>query len=148
MRPWITPFLLVCMGIILSPTAAAENSTREAGFTIHHSAVPSAILTPDIAGRYGLIRSKYRGLLNVSIIKEVPGTTGQSVTAQVKARATNLTSQIIDIPMKEVRDGDAIYYLGEFPIINREKLQFSLEVRPEGLNKTIKAGLQQQFFID
>jgi hypothetical protein len=148
MRSWISPFLIACLSIILPLTAAAENSTREAGFTVHHNAVPSAMLTPEIASRYGLIRSKYRGLLNVSVIKDAPGTTGQAVTARVNAQATNLTSQVIDIPMREVRDGDAIYYLGEFPIIDRERLRFSLEVQPVGVSKTIKAGLQQQFFID
>ena len=148
MKPWIRHLLTGLLCLALPITASAENSTREAGYAIHHNAIPSAMLSPEIASRYGLVRSKYRGLLNVSVIREIPGTHGEAVAARVEASARNLAGRVMKIPMREVREGDAIYYLGEFPIVNGETLDFSLKVQPAGARKAIETGLQQQFFID
>ena len=140
------PLLVTLM--LLPLLSSAENSTGKQGYTVHHNAVPTAILTPDIAANYGIVRSKYRGLLNVSVIRDVAGTTGTPVTADVQARATNLIGKIHAIPMREVREEQAIYYIGEYPIVNNEMLTFDLEVTPRGAQTPIKASLTQQFFID
>ena len=145
MKKWVLP--LLC-GLLLPLTATAENSTQASGYTIHHNAIPTATLTPAVATGYRITRSKYRGLLNVSVIKEVPGTTGQPVTAIVRANATNLLGKSLAIPMREIREGAAVYYIGEFPIIDRETLSFKLEVTPAGMQKPISAALSQQFFVD
>ena len=142
------PGLLLLMFLLIPPFAEAENSTPANGFTIHHNALPVVTLSPEIAKNYGIIRSKYRGLLNVSVIKDIAGTTGQAVTARIEATSRNLIGKIQKIDMREVREGDAIYYLGEFPIVDQETLTFTLEVIPQGLSKPIKAQLSQQFFID
>ena len=145
MKNRVLPLLL---GLLLPLTATAENSTRAAGYTIHHNAIPTATLTPAVATGYSITRSKYRGLLNVSVIKDVQGTTGQPVTAIVKANATNLLGKSRAISMREIREGKAVYYIGEFPIIDRETLTFELEVRPAGMKKPISASPNQQFFVD
>ncbi|MCP3868954.1 MAG: DUF4426 domain-containing protein [Gammaproteobacteria bacterium] len=139
--------LLVAL-LLLPLFASAENSTRAPGYTVHHNAIPTAMLTPAIASSYSIIRSKYRGLLNVSIIRTLEGTTGQPVKGQVKVVATNLLDQSRTIAMREIKEEEAIYYIGEFPIINRETLTFRMEVIPEGTDNTIRAALSQQFFID
>jgi hypothetical protein len=135
--------------LLLLPLATmAENSTSTADYTIHHNAIPTAMLTPEIASNYGIIRSKYRGMLNVSVIQNVPGTTGRSVSAQIDAQSNNLLGQTNTLKLREVREGDAIYYIGEFPIVDRETLRFSLQVTPQGQETPISAELSQQFFID
>ena len=137
--------LLFCLA---SLSAWAENSTSIPGYTIHHNAIPSASLDPAIASQYGIQRSKYRGMLNVSIIKTQPGTTGKSVSAVVMAKATNVLGQLISIPMREIEEGDAIYYIGEFRIADQETLNFELQVQPRGETGFHTAKLSQQFFID
>lgn len=134
--------------LLLPLGASAENSTKESGYTIHHNAFPTAILTPEIANNYQIVRSKYRGMLNVSVIKEQEGTTGTAVSAKIEAQATNLTGQISNIQLREIREESAIYYIADFPIVDNETLRFSLDVLPEGSDRHIKANLQQQFFID
>ena len=140
--------IILAVLLLAPPMASAENSTRMAGYTVHHNAVPTAILTPDIASNYRIVRSKYRGLLNVSVIRDQAGTTGTPVTAEVTARATNLIGKIHEIPMREVREEEAIYYIGDYPIVDNETLTFDLEVTPAGLETPIRARLEQQFFID
>lgn len=126
----------------------AENSTKIPGYTIHHNALPTASLDPAIANQYKIQRSKIRGMLNVSVIKEVPGTTGEPVEAIVMAKATNIRGQLISIPMRQVTEQDAIYYLGEYRIADQETLNFELQVKPQGVSRFYKAKLSQQFFID
>ena len=48
----------------------------------------------------------------------------------------------------EIRDGEAIYYIGDFRITNQETLNFDIEVTPEGESAPYKAQLSQQFYID
>jgi hypothetical protein len=134
--------------LLTSPLAVAENSTRFNGYTIHHNAIPTAILSPEVASGYQIVRSKYRGLLNVSVIKDVPGTTGEPVTARVTAYALNLIGRRQGIELREIRESGAIYYIGDFPIVDRESLKFILEVTPEDSNRQIEATLTQDFYID
>ncbi|MCW8890162.1 MAG: DUF4426 domain-containing protein [Sedimenticola sp.] len=140
--------MTIMLLLLLTANASAENSTSFDGFTIHHNAIPTAILTPAIASNYQITRSKYRGLLNVSVIRDVAGTTGQAVSAKVTAYAINLIGRRHAISLKEIREGQAIYYIGDFPIVDGETLTFMLEVTPEGSNRTGKASLKQAFYID
>ncbi|MBT3047278.1 MAG: DUF4426 domain-containing protein [Candidatus Thiodiazotropha sp.] len=126
----------------------AENSTTVPGFTIHHNAIPSASLEPAIARQYGIQRSKYRGMLNVSVIKSVEGTTGQSSEAVILAKANNIRGQLISIPMRKIIEGDAIYYIGEFRIADQETLNFEIQVQPKGETRYYSAKLSQDFYID
>ncbi len=137
--------LLLCL---ISLSAWAENSTAIPGYTIHHNAISSASLDPTIARQYSIQRSKYRGMLNISVIKEKPGTTGEPVRAVVLAKATNIRGQMITIPMRQVTEGEAVYYIGEFRIADQETLNFELQVQPQGTSRFYNAKLTQQFFID
>jgi hypothetical protein len=118
------------------------------GYTVHHNAFTADTLTPEVANTYEFQRSKYRGLLNVSVIKEEPGTIGTSVPAHVDARILTLTGQSSPLAMREIKETDAIYYIGEFPVHNEQKIQFAIEVVPQGSDKTIKVRMEQQFFTD
>ena len=60
----------------------------------------------------------------------------------------NLLGQTRDLQLREIREGDAIYYIGEFPIVDRETIRFSLQVTPDGRETPVSAELSQQFFID
>ena len=133
---------------LISLSAWAENSTGIPGYTIHHNAIPTASLDPAIAKQYRIQRSKYRGMINVSVIKTEEGTTGKSSPAVILAKATNIRGQMISIPMRQVLEADAIYYIGEFRIADQETLNFDLQVQPQGESRFYKAKLSQQFFID
>jgi len=146
MRTRTLPALLALLaGLGLGPTLA-ENATKIPGYTIHHNAITTDQLAPDVARSYGIQRSRNRGLLNVSVIKDVPGTTGTAATATVKATSRNLQGLIRELPMREVRDGTAVYYLGEFPVEHQETLSFTVQVRPQGETTSYTAELSQEFF--
>ncbi len=129
----------------LSMNAMAENATRVQGYTIHHNALTTDSLAPQVAKAYGIQRSKNRGMLNVSVLKDKEGSIGESVKAKVEATATNLSGQSRVIDMREVMDGDAVYYIGDFRVSNQETLNFNLTVNPMGAG-SYNAKLSQQFF--
>lgn len=140
---------LVLTATLLVPVGAtAQNSTSVSGYTIHHNAFTTDTLVPEVAKNYGVQRSKYRGMLNVSVIKDKPGTVGEPVPAQVEVQTVELTGQRNRLPMREVTDQDAYYYLGEFSVRDGETRNFVIDVRPEGSGETYTMRMQQQFFTD
>lgn len=148
MQVRISTIIVVLFLLLTGPLAVAENSTRSNGYTIHHNAIPTAMLSPEVANNYRIVRSKYRGLLNVAVVKDFPGTTGQPVAAKVSAYALNLIGRRHSIELREIREGDAIYYIGDFPIVDGETLNFFLEVTPADSTRQVEATLSQDFYID
>jgi len=129
-------------------SAVAENSTTAGGFTVHYNALATADLTPVVTRAYGIKRSKHRGMLNVSVIKKQEGATGTPVLAHVAAEIKALTGQNARLSMREIKEQGAIYYIGEFPIRNEEKVDFVIKVMPEGTSETFVVHMEQQFFTD
>lgn len=132
----------------LTQRGLAETETKISGYTIHHNAMTTDSLTPEVAQLYNIQRSKTRGLLTISVLKDQPEATGMPVRAKVTALAANLSSQLKTITLNEVIEGVAVYYIGTFRISNEETLRFQLEVTPEGTDQPLKASFAQQFFVD
>jgi hypothetical protein len=147
-RPLNLAAALAAAGLLFNLPVLAEHSTQAGQYTIHHNAFTADTLSPDVARAYGFQRSKYRGLLNVSVIKEQPGTTGTSTPAAVDVAIVNLTGQKSRIPMREIKDKEAIYYMGEFPVYNRQTINFDIEVKPEGEGKAHSVKMSQEFFTE
>ena len=139
-------FLSLVALLLASSFAAAENSTKADGYTIHHNAFLSNELSPEMASRYNIRRSPNRAIINISIIKDVPGTTGTPVTARVKVMSRNLRGQVRTIPVREIKEENAVYYIGEFLVENQESVTITIEALPSGENKPLHASLKQQFF--
>ena len=140
--------LSMLMLLSLPLLAVAENSTKTGGYTIHHNALTTNTLPVQVATAYRIQRSKSRALLNVSVIKDEPGTTGKAVRANIKAVAKTLYGQIRPIEMREVVEDTAIYYIADFPVAHREMLRFEFEIMPEGARYPLNASMRQEFFTD
>lgn len=138
---------LLCSALAWSG-AWAENSTRVDGYTIHHNALTTDTLSPNVASAYQIQRSKSRGMVNISVIKNNEDRIGTPVSGKVTLSSRNLIGQKRDIPLREIRQGKAIYYIADFPVGHREKLVFDLEVMPEGSSYPLAASFQQEFFTD
>ena len=144
-RSSITSTLLLLSALLVALPAAAENSTRAGEYVVHHNAIPTTSLTPDVARQYGITRSANRALVNISVRQGEPGA-DRAVRATVKLVATNLNGQRLDLRAREVREGEAVYYLAEARITGQDTLVFELEVTPEGSPAPIKASFRQEFF--
>ena len=130
----------------LSVSASAENSQDFGEYVVHFNALATDLLPPKVAKEYGITRSQNRAMLNVAVLKKVLGTTGQPVEAHVESSATNLTGQTKNFKMREIREGTAIYYIGEISVSNEETLNFDLKVKPEGSDDEYTVRFRQDFF--
>lgn len=140
--------IMLTMLLALAAAAGAENSTRTGGYTIHHNAITTDSLPVQVATAYGLQRSKSRGLLNVSVLRDEPGALGVPVHADIRAAAKTLYGQIRPIKLREVVEDEAIYYIADFPVAHREVLLFEFEVLPEGGRYPLRATMRQEFYTD
>ena len=112
---------------------------------VHFSALATDQLPPDVAKAYGIVRSPERAMLNVSVLQEADN---KAVTAEVTVNVVNLTGQLKNVAMRQIDEGDAIYYIGETRVANRETLVFDISVKPEGINVPSQVRFQRQFFTD
>ena len=71
-----------------------------------------------------------------------------AVSGGVSASAINLTGQLKNIAVREIREEDAIYYIGETAITNMETLIFTLHVTPINEASRFTIRFQKQFFVD
>jgi hypothetical protein len=128
---------------------AATESSRDFGdYVIHFNALTTDQLTPEIAGEYGIVRSKNRAMLNVSILRKQPDGTQSAVAGAVAASAVNLTGQLKNLLVREIREEDAIYYIAETPVTNGESLIYTLDVTPQNEASRFSVRFQKQFFTD
>jgi len=128
-------------------TAAPQSKTFD-DYTIHFNAFTSDTLQPQVAKAYKITRSKNRALLTISVIKKSLSPTGMPVAANISAKATNLTGQLKDIQIREIKDGAAIYYLSEFHVADKEVLDFVIQVKPENKSGPFQLTLRQQFYTN
>ncbi|MGB1109576.1 MAG: DUF4426 domain-containing protein [Gammaproteobacteria bacterium] len=140
--------ILATLLSLWSWSSQAEQSQDFGDYVVHFNALPTSFISNEVAKQYGITRSKTRVLLNISVLKKVLGTSSAPVTAIVKARATNLTGQLKDIPTRKVSEGQAIYYLGELRVADEETLNFEIEVTPKGMEAPYTVKFRQQFFTD
>ena len=114
--------LLLCLCLALP--AFAERKETFGELNVHYSVFNSSFLQPEVAARVGLTRSKTVGVLNISAIKA-----NQGQQAKVNGSFKNLIGQEAALNFKEIKEGDAVYYLAEFPLRQREVLNFSVQVQ-------------------
>lgn len=125
------------------PAGASNASIGD--HVVHFSAQSTDQLPTDVARAYNIVRSKNRAMLNVSVLRESDGV---PVAANVVVKTVNLTGQLKNITMRQINEGDAIYYIGEVGIENRETLVFDISVTPEGMTVAKDVRFKRQFYTD
>lgn len=101
-------------------------------------------MQPKIAQAYGLERSGYKGIVNISILANDTNNTAQK--AVLKGTAKNLLGNKQTLNFKEVIEGDAIYYLAQVNYTNEEVLRFEIEIQQD--SQFQKLQFQQKFYVD
>ena len=112
---------------------------------VHFSALSTDQLPPEVARAYNIVRSKNRAMLNVSVLREADNV---AVTANVTVKTVNLTGQLKNVTMRRINEQEAIYYIGEIPVANRETLIFDISVTPDGVEVPSDVRFKRQFFSD
>ena len=137
---------LVAIGLLIlftAPAVQAEQKQMLGPYEAHYVVVQSTFFSEEVAGKYGIVRGRDRALMNLSFLDE----SLTPVAVSLNGISKNLLSQEVDLEFREVREGDAIYYLAEVRHTDRETLRFRIQVTtPDG--EVRELAFQQQMFWD
>lgn len=134
---------LALTGALAAAPALAE-TLEASGFTVHANAFAADSLSPEVARRIGFQRGKHRGILNVTVVKG-PASSG---TALVEAQIVKPADRQGAIAMREIRDGTAISYMGEFPVQDPTPLEFEIRAKPAGGSQFHTLRMTRELFAD
>lgn len=138
-------FILALSSFIASANSVQGGQYKELGpWQVHYIAFPSTFIQPSIAIAYGLERSNYKGVVNISVLANKKGTPAQK--AKLTGEAKNLLGSKQTLEFKEVVDGDAIYYLAQVDFRNEEIYRFKININ-QGNNFQV-LNFQQKFYVD
>ena len=116
----------------VAAVAHAEISQKFGPLEIHYNALTTDELLPEVARAYKIERSKTRGLVTMSALMRNKLGVMTPVPAKISIYATNLNQQLANVAMREINEGTAIYYLGEFRVTPPDTLKFTATVEVAG----------------
>jgi hypothetical protein len=116
----------------VAAVAHAEISQKFGDLEVHYNALTTDELQPEVARAYKIDRSKTRGLVTMSVLKKNKVGALTPVPAKLTVYVTNLTQQLANVDMREIKEGTAIYYLGEFRVVPPDTLKFTATVEVAG----------------
>ncbi|VUD67572.1 hypothetical protein TDB9533_03860 [Thalassocella blandensis] len=113
------------------------------GYVVRHVIFNSTFVLPEVAQQYGLKRSEYESLLNISVNRQ-----GEFGGEEVKLEGTykNLMQQQKVLQFQQIKEKDAIYYLAPVRISGEEMLHFSLQIQTK--DKTFETSFSQKVYSD
>jgi hypothetical protein len=112
--------------------AHAEIAQKFGPYEVHYNALTTDELLPDVARAYKIERSKTRGMVTMSVLKQNEVGVLAPVPARLTVYVTNLNQQLANVEMREIKEGTAIYYLGEFRVTPPDTLKFTATVEVAG----------------
>ncbi|WP_034415144.1 DUF4426 domain-containing protein [Candidatus Photodesmus blepharus] len=143
MKRWIIGSLLATFAV--EPTLADQFKSIK-DIEVHYSAFNSTFLTDQVAQRYGIRRNSHSAIINIVLLDNAR-TRKPATTAKISGISKNLIGHVYKLAFKEIKEGNSIYYLAEFPITNEENIFFDLDINAG--NKGIgKLQFRQIFYIE
>ncbi|KTC63051.1 homoserine acetyltransferase, partial [Pseudomonas fluorescens ABAC62] len=95
--------------------------------TVHYNTFTSSFLQPETAQAAGIVRSKEKGLINVTVIKGVT-----PVAAQVTGTIKDLGGKSEILTFKQINEKGGISYLAPYSVTQREYKTFTINVETGG----------------
>ncbi len=142
---WWACALLVLTTVVTSHALRAENMKSMGTMDIHYMAIGATFLTPQVAKAYGIERSKYNALINISVLdNSLPQRKAKAVS--ISGTAENITGQFKRLDFEEVKEGDAIYYLAQLNYRDKEKVKFEITVTDGKESHTLN--FEQTFYVE
>jgi len=135
--------LLFALALLISSSAQAEQYKTLGDWDVHYIVINTSFLSPEIARAYNIQRSKYQGLINISVLDS---TTKKAQSVSVMGSATNLLGTNKKLQFKEIKDGDAIYYLAVLSFSDLEQYRFDIDIVAG--NEKQKLKFKHKFFSE
>lgn len=132
------------LAALLATQAQAHDRYTTSDIELYSVVVPTTELTAEAAKNYNVERSPNRGLLTVTLVKKGKSGKSETVAGQVYAGAINLRNNLSNIPIREVREGGSVTYLGEFQVTAPDTLRFLVNASVMG--KIMKNEFAHEFY--
>ena len=140
-------FILVLL-LSWAGTAHGQLSERFGPYELHYSVVNTTFLDPMVADQYDISRGRRRAIINLSLREHLEDGSTVARPMTVAGQSWDLTEQRINFDFKEIREGPAIYYIGQFKFINREWRYFEFDFVPEGDSASLNFKFKHQMYIN
>ncbi|NQZ09336.1 MAG: DUF4426 domain-containing protein [Algicola sp.] len=144
MLPTLLLSALLSIALLASTNANAEQMKKLGNWNVHYIAFGATFLTPEIAKAYGIVRSRYKGVVNISVLNDDMTSTAQKVTVSGVAR--NLIGNQVDLEFKEIVEGKSVYYIAQIDYSNAETFRFEITVKQGSKSESFK--FSQIFYAD
>lgn len=146
---YATFFRALLLLLALVPIAAqAQLSERFGPYELHYSVVNTTFLDPTVAAQYDIARGKRRAILNLSLREHLDDGSTVAREMVLDGRSWDLTQQQINFDFQEVREGPAIYYIGQFKFLNREWRFFNTTFRAAGSTQEFDFEFKHQMYTN
>ncbi|HRH79548.1 MAG TPA: DUF4426 domain-containing protein [Thiobacillaceae bacterium] len=136
---FIRMFLLM---LAVAALPAQAETFHQGDLEVVVNAIPATELTAQASESYNVTREAGRGLLTIAV-NRTQGSKTIAVPAQIYAGALNQNNNLINIPVRELRDQSGVHYLGEFRLNGSNALTFLVNVNV--LGKLVKAEFSRLF---
>ena len=124
-------------------SSSAEQKKQLGNWDVHYMVLSTTFLTPEIAKANNIVRSRFSSLVNISVLNN-NSKVAQSVA--MSGSATNLLGTKKELSFKQVKEGDAIYYLALLDYRNRETYRFKINIQQGNTTRTLS--FQQELFVN
>jgi hypothetical protein len=125
----------------LSSPVSAEQLVRLGSYEIHYSAISSTLIPAPVAAKHGLVRAENRVITNIAI-----RTSGKPVAAVITGTAENILNQRQPLDFHEVIEQEAIYYLAEQIVNEKDIIRYNISIQPTGSEETYEFAFQRQYY--
>lgn len=143
--------LLLCLFIAQPLSASADTNeafSNQHDFSSHsvrYSVFNSTFVPADVAKAYGIKRSAYESLINVSV--SPLGEYG-AYPSKISGTVTNLLQQQQILEFIEIAEKDATYYIAPLRVNGREDVHIELKIQPEGSDEELNLKFSQKLYSD
>ena len=110
--------------ILVATFGHAEQFKQFGQWRVHYIAFNASLLSASVAERYGFVRGRNKGLVNITAV----GISGRGEGAAVQGRYLNLLGQSHTLEFKAIDDNGSVYYIAAFDFDNTETLRFEVQL--------------------
>ena len=129
--------------LLASFQLCAEQMKKLGNWDVHYIAFPATFLTPEIAVENEIQRSKFNGVLNISVLDSA---SQQAQQVAINGIAKDLFGRQRKLAFNQVEEGDAVYYLATVPYQNEQLYNFTIDISQGNQQQQLK--FSHTFFVD
>ena len=108
---------------------------------IYYSAFPSRLIPPGVAAAHDLTRAENLMMINISIKQG-----DQPIEADISGDVTNILGQARTIRFVPIVEQDALYYLGEVIVDEKDWLRFDLTIDSDSMSEPYELQFERRFY--